>query len=171
MTKPAKAKEKDWKETGLVDLDKLQALIREHEDTQGIRYCGELHEKLADVLAHYKEIATNSLDAINRFREDTIVQFRALSICVDMAGNAATHREKAARLRGLSEVIETSIQQMRKAKYDFQRAWFWFDDVFRSDLPTREMLQRIHELEEENKRLKGDASKTQPPQDKAANAA
>jgi hypothetical protein len=66
-----------------------------------------------------------------------------------MTGSASTHGEKAARLRGLSEMIEGGIAKLREIHFEDMslHRWFW-PDVFRSDFPVRVYKQRIHELED-----------------------
>jgi hypothetical protein len=49
---------------------------------------------------------------------------RALSMVIDMAGNGATHREKSARLRGCSEMIESENGKLLRQQFDLIQSWY-----------------------------------------------
>jgi hypothetical protein len=127
-------------------LPRLQALVRAHEQEIRSQYAGDLVEEIQHVLAHYQQTATNVVAQTKAFRDDLLVQLRALSLVIEMAGGAGTHREKDARLRGCADLIESTITRLRKLEFGLHRQWYW-PDVFRSDYPVRQYVERIHELE------------------------
>jgi hypothetical protein len=138
------------------ELRDLDDAIREHEKL--LRYYGpsdKLIDRFRQVVQHYQDSSIQTVLVVQQFRDDLLVQLRAFSLVVDMAGNASTHSEKAARLRGLSEMLETSIEKLRRFEMNDTKLW-QFPDVFRSDYPTRAYLQRIHELEERIRELLAD---------------
>lgn len=127
-------------------LADVQRLIDQHQQRLRIHHAGSEAEKLRAILAHYHDVATNQLEATRTFRDDLLVALRAMSMIVDMTGSAHTHREKAARLRGMSEVIEATIEKLRRMTFDIQRRYGHWPDVFASDYPTRHLLAEIDDL-------------------------
>ncbi len=140
---------------GLMQM--VEGAIERHVDKQHYRYAGSHADRLRGVLSRYEDIAVKNLSGVKTWRDDMIVWMRAFSMNVDMVGNASTHGEKNARLRGLSELIESALSKLRHEEFDFSRSHWRHEDVFRSDFPTRHYLSRIHELEAEVKRLEGRA--------------
>ena len=85
---------------------------------------------------------------------DLISHLRGMEIVVDMVGNASTHSEKNARLRGLAEVIQTAIKRATEFSYDFSwKHWGNYNDLFKSDFPMRDVMQQLHQKDAEIKRL------------------
>lgn len=95
-----------------------------------------------------------SPNAHKRFRDDMHAYFRALIIVLDMTGNASTHAEKNARLRGAIELLERMVEQLRGRDLEIIFSHYRWADAFASDFPTRRMMDRIHELESEIASLK-----------------
>jgi hypothetical protein len=136
--------------------DELSKFIREHEERQHIMFGGDLVTRLRQVLQQYDSIAVRALAGAKSFRDDVIVTLRAVVMYLDTVGDGYTHKEKAARLRGLIELLEKQMHSLRGIEFDFSKQWHHYDDVFRSDFPYRELMDRIYSLEAENKALKGE---------------
>jgi hypothetical protein len=136
-------------------------LLKDYQGKQGIfHHTDTLRERIESVMSEFENRTANALQAAKEFRDRMVIDLRALSMVVTMAGNASTHREKDARLRGASELLEGAIDRLQREQFDLAvlRGPF-FDSVFKSDFPTRHMVERIHELEREveelNKALNG----------------
>lgn len=146
-----------------MDWDKqvaaIEELIREHSDKlrwhQGF---GSPAEKVKALLRHYEDKATDALSNTKQFRDDMLTYFRALIIVLDMTGNASTHAEKGARLRGAIELLEHMVGQLRRKDLEIMFSHFQWRDAFASDWPTRRLTDRIHELEAEISALKQPAA-------------
>lgn len=135
---------------GAADTARLLAVLERHEQQIGRRYAGAaLHERVDLLCTAYHVAAVSSLAQAMSFRNDLLTYFRAMSLVVEMAGNAATHTEKNARLRGMSEILESAVERLRQQDFEVDRYHWSWPDVFRSDYPTRHFLSRIHELERE----------------------
>ncbi|MBD2437388.1 hypothetical protein [Nostoc sp. FACHB-110] len=104
----------------------------------------------------YRNSETRALSKLKSFKEDVLTYLRAIALMATIVGNAATHAEKAARLRGLIELIESSIQTIRNEQEKFIFNHWDKPDLFKSDYPLRRYIERIRELEVENKKLKGE---------------
>ncbi|HET7210036.1 MAG TPA: hypothetical protein VFI95_25915 [Terriglobales bacterium] len=130
-------------------LAKLEEVVHRHEQRIRIYAGGYLSDKVVTLINHYDSLATNALVGSKAFRDDVVIWLRAMSLIIDMAANAATHKEKNARLRGCIELCEASMQKLRQMEFDFQRTFYFLEDVFRSDYPVRHFVDRIHELERE----------------------
>lgn len=138
-------------------IEKLLAIILEHETKFSIRWCGTPEERLRRILQQYNTVSTQALCGAKSFRDDVIVDLRAIAMIMQMIGDAGTHKEKAARLRGCIELIERQLHSLRETEFNFDRQWFQHEDVFRSDFPTRQLMERIHSLEDELKQYKDDS--------------
>lgn len=137
-------------------------VIRSLQEEAHHYWSGTSAEKLRQIVGYYREVATESLAQAKAFRDDVVVQLRALSLVVDMTGSAHTHAEKGARLRGLSEILEESVTKLRDMRFDLQGGRWW-PDVLRSDFPTHELIRKnrwqedtIASLQAEIRRLKGE---------------
>lgn len=151
----------------VADLFDVVKVLSEHQERQGHFYSTRLPDVARSVIDHYRSLAVDALRRTKEFRDDVMIQLRALSLVVEMAGSASTHREKDARLRGVSELIEGAIGKLRKERFEITSSacWGMFEDVFRSDYPTRELLGRIRELEAENRQLRAKAESEAAPEE------
>lgn len=133
-------------------------LVREHQDKQ--RYSqgfGSTAEKAKAVLREYEDRATKALSDVKAVRDDIMTYFRALVLVLTMTGEASTHAEKAARLRGAIELLEQAIEKLRHQDLDALFSSYRWPDLFRSDWPTRRLMERIHDQERELKELRDHA--------------
>lgn len=141
----------DRRKVSIADINSYFDLINQlssEQDTIKTHFSGSFADKLRYVLDHYRDLATRQLRRTKEFRDDMLTWLRAMAIVVESAGNASTHREKAARIRGAIEIIEGAVSTLRKQEFEIGHgSYFPFDDIFRSDYPTRELLARIQELE------------------------
>ncbi len=142
--------------------EQIRKTIDSHEDQQHFKYCGPLPERLKEVLAWYHNRTVQTIDGVRQFRDDLLIYFRALSLTLEMTGNASTHREKAARLRGAIEVIEHACEKLRREQFEFHHFWRGWPDIFHSDYPQKEYLDRIHGLEQQVEDLKRQLSPPAP---------
>lgn len=132
-------------------------MVNEFEKTAGDHhyYGGDgLAKRLHRLISHYNMTAANALATTKSFRDDMLTWLRAMSLVGEMAGNAGTHAEKNARLRGMVELIESAIQKIQNQRMEFNYRWWNHEDIFKSDYPVRQFVDRIHELERENESLK-----------------
>jgi hypothetical protein len=74
-----------------------------------------------------------------------------------MTGDPATHAEKNARLRGAIELLETAIEKLRYQNLESLFDIYRWPDLFRSEWPTRRLMERIHDLERQVKDLQPQA--------------
>lgn len=94
-------------------------------------------------------IVIGSEAAYKRMVGDTLNYFRALVIVTEMVANAGTHAEKAARLRGLVETLESGISRLQDEQFKIiDHYWSVSPDLFKSDYPVREYKRRVYELEQ-----------------------
>lgn len=138
--------------------DKLDALLDQHEKALRIHYMlneePRPDQRVETILRHHKSEATGALARAKLVRDDILVYFKALELTLSATEQASTHAEKNARLRGVIELLQQGVEKLRQTDFtENTRSWF-YDDVFRTDNPTRRYVERIHELEDEVKRLK-----------------
>lgn len=126
---------------------KIDDIVIRYEQQNRVGYAGDLDWRVDQMIRHYQNIATNQLAGVKATRDDMLVWLRALAMVAEMAGNAGTHAEKNARLRGMVELIEAAIQKLREQEFNFQWSTWHMPDIFRSDYPVVQYIRRIHELE------------------------
>lgn len=143
-------------------LYRAKAAVEKHQQQQRRYVSGPLSAQVPDVLANYEDLATSAIVGVKHWRDDMVTYLRAMAMVAEMVGNGGTHAEKAARLRGMIEMIETTIQKLRNEEFDFNRSWWHTPDVFRSDFPVRRYQQRIHELETELAQARGEPAHSEP---------
>lgn len=132
-----------------------EIMKRHNEQLRVYGHDTTLKGRLNHILNEYETTAINALNDAKSFRDDLLVDFRAVSMVLAMVANAATHKEKDSRLRGCMELIETVVSRLQKENFDIaicERPTF--HNPFVSDFPSRKFIERIHALEEENKALK-----------------
>lgn len=140
-------------ENPFAELSAIDAFIREHQDKQRICHGGRRIEKLKAILVEYSNRCVDVIAGSKQFRDELIVNARALALVVEMAGNASTHREKDARLRGVSELLESWIQKLSREQFEFLGNNGRFAPFTLYDFPTRHFKDRIFELEAKVKAL------------------
>lgn len=144
-------------------LRRIEALLKKHEDQIKYFYStGSVVQRIEAVLRHYESQSVRALSTSKRFRDDVLVTFRALALIADMTGNAGTHAEKNARLRGMGELLEAAVKKLGDMAIEFADDYWHYDDIFRSDYPVRHYKERIYELEREVERLRKDPNGDQP---------
>lgn len=138
----------------LTQLCAIEKLISEHQNKQNYHQgFGSPAEKVKAILREYEDKTTKAYSGVKHFRDDMLTYFRALSLVLTMTGNAGTHAEKNARLRGAIELLESAVEKLRHEHLEDLFSIYHWPDVFRSDYPTRSLMERIHELEQQIKDL------------------
>lgn len=145
----------------LTQLDEIQKLILEHQSKQNYSQgFGSPAEKVKTILREYEDKTVRAFNGAVRVRDDMLSFFRALALVLTMTGEAATHAEKNARLRGAIELLESAIEKLRHQSFEQLFDVYRFPDLFRSDWPTRRLMERIHDLE---RQVKDSQPKTDEP--------
>lgn len=135
-------------------LAEVEALIKSHQKKCTFTHYGSAAERVKYVLREYEDKAVSALRDTKQFRDDMLTYFRALVIVLETTGNASTHAEKAARLRGAIEILEQVVDRLRRKDLETVFSHFHWRDAFASDWPTRRLMERIHDLEREINELK-----------------
>ena len=142
-------------------IEAVDQVLERYEGMFAFRYAGDtLAERTQRVIDVYESAASKSLSCVKQFQEELLIELRAFSMVAESIGDAGTHAEKAARLRGLVGIIETAYRRVSDFNFDLRsHGWNWAV-LFRSDYPSRRYAQKIADLEREIERLKGAAGKT-----------
>ncbi|MBL1176935.1 hypothetical protein [Pantanalinema sp. GBBB05] len=134
--------------------DRIVGALKDHERRLGCHYSSEPADRVRSILRDYEERAARATQLLADMRSDTLTYLRAISLMIDSAGNAGTHREKDATLRAVIRLTESAIAKLRDSLKRFGSNWH-NPDIFASDYPVMDYIKRIRELESENKALKG----------------
>lgn len=134
-------------------LGELEHIIKGHEEYQHVHRFDSITEKLKGCLHHYQNQSSQTKNGIKSFRDDLVVQLRALSIMSGSAGHAPTHREKEARFRGLVEELESMIESLRRVTFDEWQGSWHLPDYWTNDYPVRQYKEELLRLQAENAHL------------------
>ncbi len=145
----------------VAELFEIVKIVSEEQEKNNHFYRERLPGVVRQMLAHYRSVATGQLQRTKDFRDQIVLQLQALKIVADGVGAGQTHTEKNARLRLLIEVIGGAITTLMETKFDINDYDPWrYDNVFRSDYPTRELFRKIHDLQSENAQLHKELKKS-----------
>lgn len=136
-------------------LEQIAVQVREHETDHEKMYLPRgLPDRVAATFTRYQRQRDQALVFAQSFQDDMLLYLRALALTLEMVGNAETHKEKDARLRGVISQVESAIQKVRDHQATFNgRYWYGRPDLFRSDYPVREFMDRAHKAERRVKDL------------------
>jgi len=135
-------------------LAEIENIIRDHNKKQSFTQgFGTPAERVRAICREYEDKAVRALSDVKQVRDDMLTFFRALALVLNMTGNAGTHAEKAARLRGAIELLESAIEKLRTQNFEDLFSVYRWPDLFRSDWPTRRLMEKIYDLEARNKEL------------------
>lgn len=133
----------------------VQAELQRLSNERYTRSYGDIIQQINELLAKSERDGRDAIRVTKALVERMIAFLRGMEIVVMSVGDAGTHREKDARLRGLSDVIQRAINACTEFHFDFGVTNYrYVPDLFKSDFPVREHMQRIHDLEAEVTRLK-----------------
>lgn len=146
-------------------LAEVEALVREHQKKQKYHsHFDSTAQGVKFIVGEYEDKATKAMSDVKTFRDDMLVYFRALSLTLTMTGEAQTHAEKNARLRGAIELLESAVEQLRNKDLEMLFSMWRWPDLFRSDWPTRRLMERIHEQERELESYRKSSSPVERPE-------
>ena len=138
-------------------------VVQEAERSQRAGHTGDTPQKLRGVLEDYRRWTRENIHRLKCFRDDVVVYLRAVGLIVDSIGNAGTHKEKNARIRGLIEHVEDAIQKLHNERADFEYPYCnRFPDLFRSDYSTRYFYDKLDEKDRAIDELKAQLGQEEP---------
>lgn len=136
-------------------FEEIERYIQNHEAYNQISSYGGRTERIGHLLNDYRQAEVEVTHKLASFKQDVMVWMRAFALVIDSAANASTHSEKNARLRGVVEMVESAVDKLRTDFHHFSISWGRNPDIFRSEYPVKQYVQRIRELEAELNKLKG----------------
>lgn len=134
-------------------IDKIKAIVKEHEDKRHSSYGASLDKRVDWIIRGYSEKTASAISESKQIVDDVVTYFRAVTIIAESIGNASTHAEKGARLRGLIEMLESAITSLRKVEFGISSRNYGYIDLFRSNFPMAHYLEQIHTLQYEKEEL------------------
>lgn len=136
------------------EWEEIQQVLDEYGEKTHWHHGGAYHDQVKGTIEHFKDSAIQALAGAKATRDDMLTYFRAIVIVIESALAAATHKEKDARLRGAIDVLERALHKLHQMQFNFSYRIWDKPDVFRSDFPTRDLMERIHTLEQRLAELK-----------------
>lgn len=131
----------------------LDELLKRHERVIHTGFCGSLFDRFASILNWYERNSAEATVKRKQMIEDTVTYLRSFKMLCEIVSMGQTHGEKAARLRGMIELLDSSIGKLREEQTDSifgpQFGWGAF-----SDYPYQSILRKYDDLKRENEDLK-----------------
>jgi hypothetical protein len=134
--------------------EKLKAFVDKAEEEINCRYGGTLIEKAAVLISHGQRKAAGAHAEKMQVIDDMKVYVRGICMCAEMVAIAGTHGEKAARLRGMIEFLNSTSNKLNQGYEDELLSGWRFQTYGNSDLPYQNILLKYDELKRENEELK-----------------
>lgn len=131
-------------------LNGIRQRLREEQEHDRWHHSEEtVIATLVRVLDHKRSHVASTIARSRDFQQDVLTFLRAFSLMLETVSGASTHAEKAARLRGLIELVETAATRVRERQFREQESWSYSmaDDVFRCDYPVRHWIHKCREAE------------------------
>jgi hypothetical protein len=148
----------DWAFDSLAEKydgwDKLKAFVERMETESHYHYGGTLIEKACAVINHAQHLAAKAIAEKMQVIDDMKAYVRGMCMAAEMVAIAGTHGEKAARLRGMIELMNSTSNKLNKGYTDELLAGWRFQTYGNSDLPYQSILRKYDELKRENEELK-----------------
>lgn len=134
--------------------DKLKVFVDKQEEECCRGYSGTLIEKACSVLVHNKGLAAQAIAQKLQCVEDMKIYVRGMCMAAEMVSIAGTHGEKAARLRGMIELLNQTSNKLSNGFEDELLQGYRFEMYGNSDRPYQSILRKYEELRRENEELK-----------------
>ncbi len=137
-------------------LNSIKEMLKSEQHRDRFHHSAELVSELVHrVLEHKREMVTSTVARSREFQQDVLTFLRAFELMLETVAGASTHGEKAARLRGLMELVGTAARKVREKQFSETQMWSYAlsDDVFRSDYPVRHFIDKSREAERKVKIL------------------
>lgn len=142
------------KEYGNDELQQIDAFIKAKEKEIGAHYGGGTLRRLERLLDKSQEGSRSAIADKRKMIEDCLVYFRSVIMIAESIGMAGTHAEKAARLRGLIELLNSAISKLRKEEHNnLLDNWESFSWSY-SDYPYRKVLEEYNDLKRDNDKMR-----------------
>ncbi len=117
-------------------------------------------ERLLVLLSYLKTNEDSAKAQLVNARIDFQVLLRSIALILDSVANAGTHTEKNARLRGALIIVEEKIDDLRESHLEqLEENRFIGHDYHQSLYPVQRLFEKIHDLQNEVKRLEDELTK------------
>jgi hypothetical protein len=139
----------------VMELKKVHEFVEaKQKEFRSYFSCGSLLDQVAHVVETAERGSRTAIADKRKLIEDALVYFRSVILIAESIGMAATHAEKAARLRGLIELLNSAISKLRNDQQEhLLQNWESFSWGY-SDYPYHRILEKYSELERQNKQMK-----------------
>lgn len=159
----------EWMAEKYEGWDKLEDFVKRTETESRHYYGGSLTERIVAVINHSQHLAAKALADKMQVIDDMKTYVRSMCMCAEMVAIAGTHGEKAARLRGMIELMNSTSNKLNEGYSDELLNGWRFQTYGNSDLPYQSILRKCEELKRENealkKQLNPNAEKEQEPKE------
>jgi hypothetical protein len=137
-------------------LAQIRKMINEEQSHDKYHYPQDLvSNMLSNIFRHKRELVASAINQTRNFQGDVLTFLRAFSLMLETVASAATHGEKASRLRGLMELVESAARKIRETQFREVNSWNGgiAEDVFRCDYHVRHFIDKANQAEYRVKEL------------------
>lgn len=139
--------------------DEIEKFVNKEHDELNWKISGSTYDKLRHVLNQLKRKTNEAYAERKDVIEHSLVEFQALAICAEAVGMAQTHGDKNARLRGMIDVLNRTINRLRKeqinelrtsyhfAKWSWERTSPYYEILNENDLLKEDISSMKREIE------------------------
>lgn len=117
-------------------------------------FSGNITEKVTSLISHSSWKASQAIADKKDCIEKMKIYLQAMKMLAEGVGMASTHGEKASRLRGMIEVMNSTIDKLNNEHQDEILTNWSYGLHSHSDFPYRDILQKYEQMKLENEQLK-----------------
>jgi hypothetical protein len=135
-------------------IDKIRLVLKRHQESVHHYHCGDEAEQIASLINHYEKDAASAVAGKLDMTDNTLTYFRSVVMLAESAMMAGTHGEKNARLRGLIDLLNHTIEKLKHQKSDnllHHSGYFSWD---MATYPYQSIINKLNDAQLENERLK-----------------
>jgi hypothetical protein len=92
---------------------------------------------LERVLERKRDMVTQTIARTREFQQDVLTFLKAFVFTLEMVASASTHAEKAARLRGLMELVDSAARKVRERQFHETSHWSYSGAIIRCGTSSR----------------------------------
>lgn len=133
--------ESDLRERG--EMEEIEKIIKRFESDEQYHHSGSVSYKVKQLLGTYQNRTAQAIADKKSLMDDCVIYFRSIAMLIESASMGTTHRDKEARLSGLIELVENTLQKFQNGQTDQLLNSTRYFSFNMSDYPYRAALRRL----------------------------
>lgn len=142
------------------EWEKMVQFVKQKQTDAKYHPFGTIVEQVASIINHYSSDAAKAIADKKDCIEKMKIYLQSMKMLAEGVGMASTYGEKAARLRGMIEVMNATINKLNNDHQDEILSSWSYGLHSHSDFPYRDILQKYEQTKAENEQLKNQLNGT-----------